>query len=312
MRHTAQPAWQFQGRMEGFLGTQLLVFGPGYSAQPILQKAKGAGWSLFATYRDAKKRALLEQAGIHAVAFDAQGVGAIDPSKPLHILVSIAPLAKSPEMTEGDPVLHLWKSWLSQQTNILSISYLSSTNTYGDHDGAWVDETTQPNPTLDRGKRRLVAEKAWENLAKSIETRLFIFRLAGIYGPDRNAFCALKAGRGRCIIKKNQVFSRIHQTDICATVWAAMNSSHKGGIFNLADDMPTPPHEVIETAAAMMNIAPPKREAWKTAELSEMARSFYLESKRVRNEKIKKELGVNLVYPTYKQGLEALFPADGI
>lgn len=285
--------------------SQLLVFGPGYSATPVMMQAKEAGWHVFATYRDQEKQESLKASGYTPVSFD-NGAAQIDTSAPLHILTSIAP------PPGGDPVVETWGEWLSGlRGQVATITYLSSTNVYGDRAGAWVDETTAPKPTLERGKRRLLAEQQWENSADDIGARLFIFRLAGIYGPSRNAFQSLKSGRARCIIKKGQVFSRIHQQDIRDAIWLAINGEHKGGVFNLADDEPTPPHTVIETAATMMGMDTPTRENWETAQMSEMARSFYLESKRVRNDKVKKELGLTLNYPNYRQGLEALLPTGG-
>ncbi len=282
---------------------QLLVFGPGYSAQPIIAKAQQNDWRLYGTYRKEEKRLQLETNNIIPIDFHTGEIAKFDKQAPTHILISIAPKG------DGDPTLSVWRNWLSGLLNIRSINYLSSTNVYGDHGGEWVDETTIPSPSLERGIRRQKAEIEWQTFAEENNTRAFIYRLAGIYGPSRNAFSALKVGRAKCIIKENQVFSRIHVEDIKQTVWAAMTGSHAGGVFNLADDNPTPPHEVIEAAAAMLECPSPKREPWETADLSEMARSFYLESKRVKNTKIKQELGVELKYPTYQDGLKALLEA---
>tara|TARA_R110002096_G_scaffold96622_12_gene215604 strand:- start:3093 stop:3959 length:867 start_codon:yes stop_codon:yes gene_type:complete len=284
---------------------QLLVFGPGYSAQPIIKQAQENGWKVSATYRNDETRQQQINTNINPIAFNGENLPNISAESPLHLLVTIAP------KQTGDPTLNIWETCLRQQNNIASINYLSSTNVYGDHQGNWVNETTLPTPNLDRGKFRLQAEQRWQSLTIEKGARLFIYRLAGIYGPDRNAFKALKAGRARCIIKENQIFSRIHVEDIRQTVWCAMNSNHKGGIFNLADNEPSAPHEVIEAAAKIMGCNAPKREQWDTAELSEMARSFYLESKRVCNTKIKQELGVELLFPNYKRGLEALLKTDG-
>ncbi|MBV1901380.1 MAG: hypothetical protein KUG56_06885 [Kordiimonadaceae bacterium] len=283
----------------------VLVFGPGYSAAPLMQKAKKAGWQVFATYRDASKQTSLEQDCFGTVDFSTGKAEAIASDAPLHILTSIAP------GDMGDAVLNIWKNWLEQQTNIATIQYLSSTNVYGDHKGKLVDETTPPAPSLKRGTLRLEAEAGWTALAKNVGARLFIHRLAGIYGPSRNAFKSLHSGRAHCVIKEGQTFGRIHQFDICTTLWAAMTSPHKGGIFNVADDFPCAPHTVVEAAAKMLGIAAPQRIAFEDATLSDMARSFFQENKKVRNEKIKSELGVQLKYPTYKQGLAALYETEG-
>lgn len=285
--------------------SQLLVFGPGYSAQPVIQHVQKAGWSVFATYRSEESQQRLSEASITAVEFGAGEIQGINSDTPLHILVTIAP------GEEGDPTLNIWGDWIKQAKNIETINYLSSTNVYGDHQGDWVNEETKPTPSLERGKRRLQAEADWQHTADYVGTRLFVFRLAGIYGPGRNAFSSLRKGRARCLIKENQVFSRIHVDDIRQAVWAAMNSDTASGVFNMADDEPTPPHEVIEAAAKMMGVPAPTREPWETANISEMARSFYLESKRVENSKVKEILGVKLLFPTYRTGLESLIKTDG-
>ena len=276
----------------------LLVFGPGYSALPIMKRAKDEGWRVIASYRDEDKSKLIQRQGFETVEFSF-GKLSLPKEDTLHILCSIA--TKSHE----DPSLSIWKSWLIQQ-KIDSLHYLSSTNVYGNHDGAWVDENSETKPSLVRGEKRLLAEQEWQKLGESLGSRTFIYRLAGIYGPNRNAFCSLKSGKARCLIKEGQVFGRIHQEDISQTVWSALSGEHAGGVFNLADDLPTAPHIVIEEAAKLLGIDAPPHENWETAELSEMARSFYLESKRVKNDKIKSELGITLKYPTYKEGLKAL------
>lgn len=282
----------------------LLVLGPGYTAQPIMETARRSKWAVYATYRNTEKRYQLEQAEFTAIAF---GSGQLDISEPYHLLITIAP---GKEAKEPDPSLAIWESFLKQHPP-LSISYLSSTNVYGNHDGGWVDETTPPTPSLERGKRRILAEKSWQRLAEKIESRLFIFRLAGIYGPERNALASLRSGRARSIIKAGQVFSRIHRDDICQAVWSAMTGKHLGGIFNMADDEPCAPHLVIEEAARLLGMQAPAHENWETAPLSEMARSFYMESKRVHNTKVKQELGISLMNPNYKEGLKALLKTEG-
>jgi len=280
----------------------LLVFGPGYTAGHIMRRARREGWQVSATFRDAGKAEALEKEGVAPIPFDD---GAYESTQPVtDILCSISP----PEA--GDPALSVWKSWLTQQKHIQTVHYLSSTNVYGDHGGAWVDETSETKPSLERGKRRVVAEQAWLKLAKKLGAAGFVYRLAGIYGPGRNVFRSLKIGKSRRIIREGQVFGRIHVEDIENAVWLAANSRHKGGVFNLSDDMPTPPQQLVEAGAEMLGIAPPPEEAFESADLSPMARSFYLESKRVRNEKIKTELGFTFRYPTYREGLASLIELE--
>lgn len=280
----------------------LLVFGPGYTAGFIMKRFRDAGWAVTGTYRNMEKKDALLTAGYGAVAFE-DAVLSTDTAV-TDILCSISP----PE--GGDPVLDKWISWLSQQNTLQSLHYLSSTNVYGNHDGAWVDETSELLPSLDRGKRRVIAEKGWAELAERLGTRHFIYRLAGIYGPGRNVFRSLKTGRSRRIIRDGQVFGRIHVDDITNATYLAATGDHPGGVFNLADDMPTPPQELIEAGAAMLGMAPPPEEAFETAELRPMARSFYMESKRVGNNKVKQELGLKFQFPTYHEGLAALLKEE--
>ncbi len=279
----------------------LLVFGPGYTATPIMERAISEGWSVTATYRDEEKKSNLEQKGITAIPFDAD---AYDCPPETHILITPTP-------KDGCPIFKQWGSWAEQQNNISSINYLSSTNVYGDHGGDWVDEETPTTPSLKRGKLRLEAERNWSDLANKIGARTGLFRLAGIYGPGRNALVSLQKGKARRIIKDGQIFSRTHVTDICEAVWAFMNDSNANGVFNLADDEPCAPHLVIEEAAELLGVTPPPLENFETAEMSEMARSFYMESKRVRNDKVKALIGKAFHYPNYKVGLRELLKTDG-
>ncbi|MFC3053709.1 SDR family oxidoreductase [Kordiimonas pumila] len=282
---------------------QLLVFGPGYSAVPVMTQAQENGWLVTGTYRSDETRQMLEKQGFKAIDFTSGRLPTRD--GPLHILITAAPTREG-----ADPVLSVWEKALLNSENIKTICYLSSTNVYGDHSGDWVTEETMPNPSLERGTRRLEAEKSWEKLAKNIKASCFIFRLAGIYGPGRNAIQSLKTGKAKSILKPGQVFSRIHVTDITAALWAAITGPYKGGIYNLADDLPCPPHEVIAEAARLMGVPAPVLENWETADLSPMARSFYTENKRVDNTKIKQELGLDLKYPDYKSGLKALIETE--
>ncbi len=270
----------------------LMVFGPGYSASPVMEIAREEGWTVSATWRREEAREEMVRRSIHPIAFDAptQLPAALPPVT--HILTSIAP------KEAGDPVLNIWQDWLKEQKPKW-IGYLSSTNVYGDHSGDWVDEETPLTPSLDRGIRRVAAEQAWQALADQTGSCLHIFRLAGIYGPSRNAVRTVLDGRARCIIKPGQVFSRIHLADITEALWLAMRSDLKSMAFNLADDEPTPPQEVIIAASKLLGITPPKEESWEEAELSPMARSFYLESKKVRNNRVKEKLGMAFKYPNY-------------
>jgi len=276
----------------------LFVFGPGYTAMRIIAKAHDNGWRVTATCRSDTGRQMLETNAIEAVdAASGKLPGTVGVS---HVLVGAAP------DKDGDAMLRHWSDWLKQQRQLHSVHYLSSTNVYGDHGGAWVDEDSPTNPSLKRGKWRLGAEKAWQIAARRIDTPLFIYRLAGIYGPDRNALLSLQSGKAHRVIKEGQIFGRIHVDDIAAAVWTAAISNQAGDIFNLADDLPCPPQHIVEAAAKLLNTPPPEAVDFNDANLSPVARSFYAENKRVRNNKIKAELGFQLQYPSYKEGLAAL------
>lgn len=224
-----------------------------------------------------------------------------------YILISVPPA------TNGDPVLEYETEELAQKASRRRwIGYLSTTGVYGDRGGGWVDETTPPAPSSARAERRLAAEIAWQTFAAEADAPLHIFRLPGIYGPGRNPLDALRAGTARRYDKPNQVFSRIHVDDLATTLIASMTKPVPGAIYNVCDDEPAPQADVIAYGAALLGLAPPPLEPYALAEstLSAMARSFYRESKRVRNTKIKRELGVTFAYPTYREGLKSLFDAN--
>ncbi|SDD31756.1 SDR family oxidoreductase [Kordiimonas lacus] len=281
----------------------LLIFGPGFSARAIAKRAQEAGWDVSGTYRNPDKAAEIEALDITPVAFDANALADVLQAA-THWLVSTAP------DVDGDPVLNLLKSRADNQMPPKWIGYLSSTNVYGDHGGAWVDEDTPPTPSLDRGKRRVEAENSWRKRTGTLEATLHIFRLAGIYGPGRNAVRSLLDGKARRIVKPGQKFSRIHVADIAQTVWTAMNSTCPSGVFNLADDAPRPPQDIIMEAATAMGITPPPEIPLGQAEMSLMARSFYAESKLVRNERIKRDLGIKLIYPSFSDALPDLVKSE--
>jgi nucleoside-diphosphate-sugar epimerase len=185
------------------------------------------------------------------------------------------------------------------------IGYLSTVGVYGDHDGEWVDEQTPCKPVSRRSVARLAAEDGWTRLADEAGVPLAIIRLSGIYGPGRNALKTLSEGKARRLIKPGQVFNRIHVADIGGAT-ALLARQRLGGIYNVTDDMPAPPQDVVSEAARIMGVEPPAEMDFETAELSPMARSFYGENKRVSNARIKAS-GYSFMYPDYFTGLAALF-----
>jgi nucleoside-diphosphate-sugar epimerase len=177
---------------------------------------------------------------------------------------------------------------------------------YGDHGGAWIDETAPPNPTSARSRRRLAAEEAWLALGRRTGKPVQVFRLAGIYGPRRNPLAQLAAGTATRIVKPGQIFNRIHVDDIAAALAASLDRPRAGAVYNVADDEPAPPQDVVAYAASLAGVVPPAEIPFDEASLSPMARSFYAETKRVSNRLLKQELGLTLRYPTYREGLAAL------
>lgn len=217
--------------------------------------------------------------------------------KASHILVSAGP------DTQGDPTLNRFRDQITAAPHLQWVGYLSTTGVYGDHQGAWVDENTPLTPSTKRGQWRVAAERDWQSVPG---LPLHIFRLAGIYGPGRGPFAKVRNGTARRIIKANQVFSRIHVADIAQVLHASIEQPNPGAVYNLCDDDPAPPQDVIAHAAKLLHLPVPPAIPFENAEMTPMARSFYAESKRVRNTRIKEELGVRLLFPDYRVGLQAL------
>jgi nucleoside-diphosphate-sugar epimerase len=281
----------------------LLTFGHGYSAQGLLRRLAG-GWTIIGTTRRPEKAARLRQAGIEVCLWPG---GDLRPAieRATHILHSIAP------GDEGDPVAAEYAEAIARAAPQLSwFGYLSTTGVYGDHGGAWVDEDTPLTPSTERGRARVLAERQWQGIAEASGLPLHIFRLAGIYGPGRGPFEKVRNGTARRIIKESQYFSRIHVDDIAAVLAASIARPGPGAIYNVADDDPSPPEDVLAEAARLLHVPIPPEVSFEDAEMTPMARSFYAESKRVRNDRIKTELGVRLSYPDYRVGLRALMAEE--
>ena len=277
----------------------LLSFGHGYSAQ-ALKRLLPDDWTVIGTTRSADKAARLLADGVDPRVWPGADMRpALDCAT--HLLISAAP------NEEGDPVLqHLRGEILSRADTFEWVGYLSTTGVYGDHSGDWVDEDAPLTPATKRGQLRVKAEAEW----RAMGLPLHIFRLAGIYGPGRGPFAKVRNGTARRIIKQGQVFSRTHVEDIAQVLWASINRPNPGAAYNVCDDDPAPPEDVIAYAAKLLNLPIPPAEDYETAEMTPMARSFYAESKKVKNDRIKDELGVILKYPDYRSGLDALL-ADG-
>ncbi|WP_420568873.1 SDR family oxidoreductase [Thalassovita sp.] len=275
----------------------LISFGHGYSAAALAQRLISRDWRVFGTTRSPEKAKPIRETGVTPIVLDdkdAQVESAL--SHATHLLISAGPGA------DGDPTLRRFGAQIAAAPHLEWVGYLSTTGVYGDHQGGWVDENTPLTPSTQRGKWRVAAEREWQSLGLP----LHIFRLAGIYGPGRGPFAKVRSGTARRIIKENQVFSRIHVEDIAQVLHASITRPNPGAIYNVCDDLAAPPQDVIAHAANLLGLPVPPAVPFEHADMTPMARSFYAESKRVRNDRIKDELGVSLTYPDYQSGLAAL------
>lgn len=282
----------------------LVCVGLGKCAAFLGKRLATLGWHVSGSARNGDKCAELLDQGFEVVVFD--GTARAPALRELlgtatHLLLSAPPDA------QGDPVLRHHGEDIAAAANLRWIGYLSTVGVYGDYDGDWVDEDAPLKPATERGKRRVDAERAWRDLAERLSVPLAIFRLAGIYGPSGNQLLSMRAGTAKRIVKPGQVFNRIHIADI-ATVLERSIAHPPAGVraYNVCDDEPTPPQDVVAYAADLLGMVPPLETSFDEADLSAMARSFYADNKRCRNERIKQELGVELAFPTYREGLAAL------
>lgn len=286
--------------------SRLLCLGMGYCARALAERLHAKGWRIAGTSRSADGLARIEQAGWIGYPFTGDAIGpalAGELAAATHLLVSIPPEAS------GDPALSAGIG--AHIRNLSWVGYLSTVGVYGDRGGEWVEETDQPRPTSERSVRRLAAEQAWQNLGAAKGIPVHVFRLAGIYGPGRNVLLNLLAGTAKRIVKPGQVFNRIHVADIASVLEASIARPRAGAIYNVSDQEPAPPEDVVTFAAALLGMEPPPILTFEAARpgLSPMALSFYAENKRVRSALLACELGVRLAYPTFREGLAALLPA---
>ena len=274
----------------------LLSIGHGFSARALVPLLDG--FRVIGTTRSEEKAEALRGEGIEGVVWPDTDLTPLILGA-THILTSVSP-------GDSDPVLDAYADTL-RHAPAQWVGYLSTTGVYGDRDGDWVDEEAALLPATKRGRARVKAEAAWSDLGLP----LHIFRLAGIYGPGRGPFAKVRAGTARRIIKQGQVFSRIHVEDIAQVVAASIARPDPGAIYNVCDDDPAPPQEVIAYAAELLGVPVPQAVPIEDAEMTPMARSFYAESKKVRNDRIKADLGVTLKYPNYRVGLADLLAREG-
>jgi nucleoside-diphosphate-sugar epimerase len=288
--------------------SNLVCFGLGYSAEHFIGRYGDGFGRIVATVRGAERAAVLNArlAGRpKALVFDGQSAS---PELAHAIGEADAALISIPQDETGDPVLRACGAAFERALKLRSVVYLSTLGVYGDRQGDWVDEDAAPLPTSDRTRKRLAAERVWQDFGRRRRIAVAILRLAGIYGPGRNALIQVARGDARRILKPGQIFNRIHVDDIAQAIDAAFTRK-ASGIFNVADDEPATTSDPLVFAAKLLGVPPPPEIAYEDAEpaMSPLAKSFWQECRRVKNDKLKRELGVTLRYPTYREGLRALF-----
>lgn len=289
---------------------RLFCVGFGFSAAHLVRRLQqeqesGKGWRIAGTCRSEEKKRQLESQGIETFLFSPD-----QPLDPSAFEGSTHLLASAPPNETGDPFIKAYGDALMKHAPDLEwAGYLSTTGVYGDRGGDWVDESSELAPTTARGEKRLAAERDWLSWGERSGVPVHLFRLAGIYGPYRNQMTSLRQGKARRVVKPGQIFSRIHVDDIAGILKASIAKPHAGAAYNVCDDEAAPPQDVIAYAASLMGVEPPPEIPFEEADLSPMAKSFYEDVKRVSNKRLKKELGVTLLYPTYREGLKALYEA---
>ena len=281
---------------------KLFVFGLGYSSLRFVELSGDRFARISGTVRQPGKREQLDRSGryprLEVHLFDG---AACEPVVAARLGEDDVLLISVPPGQAGDPVLAAFAETL--RASSARVVYLSTVGVYGDHQGGWIDEETDVASDSERAKARLAAEASWRSIAGD---RLAILRLAGIYGPERNALARLREGSARRIVKPGQVFNRIHVDDIARAIMAAVERQ-ASGVFNICDDEPGPPQDVIAYAAKLLGVAPPPDEDFATAQMSPMARSFYATSNRIRNTRARRDLGLDLAFPNYREGLDRLW-----
>jgi nucleoside-diphosphate-sugar epimerase len=279
----------------------LFCFGFGYTARVLARRLAAEGWIAGGTCRTEDKAIAPRAAGFAVEVFDRDhplSRKALDGVT--HLVVSVPP------DVAGDPVLAVHGEDIAGIEGLCWLGYLSTTGVYGDRGGGWVDEIAELSPSGERGRRRVAAEAGWLDLRHRRGVPVHIFRLAGIYGPGRSPFEALRAGTAKRIDKPGQVFSRIHVEDLARVLAASISRPRPGAVYNVCDDDPAAPEAVVAYAAALLGVPAPPLVPLEAAGLSPMARSFYDDNKRVSNRLIKSELGVTLRYPHFRAGLASI------
>jgi len=289
-------------------GSRLLCLGLGYTARALAHRLARRGFAIDGSARTSEGAAAITAVGWQGHVLDG---GRQSPRLDAALATASHLLISAPPEAAGDPVLLALGPAIAAAPSLGWIGYLSTVGVYGDHQGAWIDETTMPRDPGPRGQRRLAAEAGWLDLGARSGKRVEIFRLPGIYGPGRSAIDQVLAGTARRIIKPGQVFNRMHVDDIAGALEAALSGPARYQVYNLVDDEPAPPQDVLAFAAMLLGAPVPPAIDFEEARLTPMAASFYAESKRASNRRMKEALGYRPAYPTYREGLRAIEAATG-
>jgi nucleoside-diphosphate-sugar epimerase len=276
---------------------KLFCFGLGYSASYLVAGLRAKGWVVAGTAHRPERLAELRASGIETHTLHLPHDALKDVT---HILLSIPPTES------GDPVLSHCQAALAEAKKLRWIGYLSTTGVYGDRGGDWVDEASSVAPNSTRTERRVKAENEWLDFGKKRGVQTQIFRLAGIYGPGRNVLDDIRDGSAKCIERPGQVFSRIHVEDIAAVLDAAITKGSPHTIINVCDDEPSSSADVVRYGCELLGVPPPKAIPFEQAGLSDLAKTFWADNKRVKNQLMKNDFGVTLRYPSYREGLRSL------
>ena len=283
---------------------KLFCLGLGYSAQWLGRQVLEQGWEVSGTLNNKDNIPNATELGFRAYKWNnntrLSSKALNDLKEATHIIVSIPP------NENGETVVRNFWSELASSNLLEWVGYLSSTGVYGNHNGGWVDESSPLKPRLQKTKNRIFAERAWLSLFTKYGIPVHVFRLSGIYGPERNVLKALIEGRAQRVRKENHVFSRIHVDDITNTLMASIKKPHPGSIYNVGDDEPAAHEDVVAYGSKLLGTTPPPLVTFENAKISPLAKSFYIESRRVNNARIKSELNIKLKYPNYREGLDAL------
>lgn len=283
-------------------GVKLLIFGLGYTAGFYAAEASHVFEQVTATKRAPE---VLAEGRFRLLPFDGAS-DKIDPRVLDALGDADAVLVSAGPDAAGDPVLRRLAEQIAAAPKLKTIVYLSTIGVYGDHGGAWIDETSELRPSNDRTRWRVAVERDWLALGERAEKQVYVLRLSGIYGPGRSVIERLRDGTAKRLIKPGQVFNRIHVADIAQAINACFAGSAPSGVYNVTDDEPAPPQDVVTYAAELLGVTPPPEQEFVAAQLSPMARSFYGENKRTSNKKMREVLGITPKFPTYREGIGGL------